>query len=69
FNIESYKEQHDKLTLSVFDISGRLCYKPNGLFAQKTIERIELTNLPEGFYIVNIQGNNLSFNKKIIIKN
>lgn len=68
FNVVSYKGQHDKLTLSVFDINGRLCYKHNGLFAQKTIERIELTNLPEGFYIVNIQGNNLSFIKKIIIK-
>ncbi len=69
FSVELFKTHRNKLTLSVYDINGRLCYKHNGLFDQTSIERIELTNLPDGFYIVNIQGDSFSVNKKIIINN
>jgi|AntAceMinimDraft_16_1070373.scaffolds.fasta_scaffold07990_4 hypothetical protein len=68
FNIEIDNTENKDLMVSIFDISGRLVYSKNGLFGQNKTARIEILNAPNGFYIVNIQSNNLLINKKIIIK-
>lgn len=68
FNIEIDNTENKDLMVCIYDISGRLVYSKNGLFNLNKKEKIEIPNAPNGLYIVNIQGNNLVINKKIIIE-
>ncbi len=55
-----------KINLQVVDLNGRVVYSQidNDFNAEKTID---LSDLESGIYIINIEGDQLNFNKKIII--
>ncbi len=65
-NIHGQFETNEELQISILDQSGRLVYQTSRPWGNQAI-RINLSNLDQGFYILNVEGNQ-SFQQKILIQ-
>ena len=69
WNIEIIDNISDKVTISVFDINGKLVHNEiANIVAGKNIFTIYPKNLSTGNYLLEIKGNNVNF-KKTVVKN
>ena len=64
-NISFEKLNTKRLTLNIFDISGKIVFEKSELQAVQTL-KITLADLPKGFYLLQIQQNNSLANYKLV---
>ncbi len=64
FEINFKNEINDNVRVSVYSIIGELVYETN---TKSSIENINLKNITNGIYFVNIKSSSIDFTKKIIV--
>ncbi|MDR0438334.1 MAG: DNRLRE domain-containing protein [Bacteroidales bacterium] len=68
WNIELFSNTTDKITISIFDMIGKLVYnEASSIVAGQNSFKIESKNLQAGSYIMQISGNSINF-REIVIK-
>lgn len=57
-----------KGALNIYTVDGRLVYSENIAFTTGYIKTIDMSSVASGIYIVNLQGENINLNKKLIVQ-
>lgn len=57
-----------KGALNIYTVYGRLVYSENIAFTTGYIKIIDMSSVATGIYIVNLQGENINLNKKLIVE-
>jgi hypothetical protein len=69
WNVIIFNDISDKITISVFDMNGKLIYNEiNNISAGENLFKVESKKLKTGSYILEIKGNSIDY-KEIVIKN
>ncbi len=67
FNIEFMEKNNKNISLSLYDLRGRLVYSENNLKSKKGYFRIQNLDYPSGIYFLNVKDRKRSQVKKITI--
>ncbi len=67
FEIEFPYQENENYQLKVFDLTGKIVFEQNDSKIEKNIQ-LNLSNLTQGIYFLNIQSENKLFRQKILIQ-